>query len=219
MLSAGQKQLRLNNVQINVAAGKVIKKKKLLEGDSEGNHQQHGPASIRLSGKTLLTQKQAKVILNTQTLAQGNGGQPSIQRVIKQNLIRVKQAQIDFDKHQKQHLNIKLVPSGKGGGNGGSSKRVGLAQQNLQLHQPQKALADLAQSKPRNYSSEASKPAGGGQSAQEVEPNFKNNMSRLSDATAKMASERNSSFKNKKITMPGTLLKKKSIKIKIASRE
>lgn len=150
--SAGQRQLRLNNVQVNVAAGKVLKKKKLVEAGSEGNHQR-GQASIRLSGKTLLTQKQPKVVLNTQSGLQN--GQSGIQRVIKQNLIRVKQAQIDFDKHNKQPLNIRLVPSSKAERSGGSSKRVGPAQPHLQLHKQQHTVAHLAQSKPRNYSSEA----------------------------------------------------------------
>ena len=100
--STGQKQLRLNNVQINAAANKVAKKKKFLEGGSDLNQQPElpTPAPIRLSGKNLVAQKQPKVILTAHPLAQGTSTQSGIQRV-KQNLIRVKQAQIDFDKQQK----------------------------------------------------------------------------------------------------------------------
>ena len=116
-------------------------------------------------------------------------------------------------------MNLRLVPSSRAERSGGSSKRVGPAPQNLHPNKQQTASANLAQGKPRNYSSEASKPTGGGQSASEVEANFKHNLSRLSDANAKIASDRNNSFKNKKIAMQGTGLKKKPIKIKIASRE
>lgn len=52
-----------------------------------------------------------------------------------------------------------------------------------------------------------------------MDANFKSNLSRLSDANAKLGSERTNSLKNKKITLQGNVLKKKSIKIKLASRD
>jgi len=141
MLSAGQKQLRLNNMQINMAAGKVIKKKKML--DHEG---QNPPAPIRVGGKSLLAQKQPRVIFNAPN-AQANAAnaQPGLQKVLKHNLIRVKQTQIEFDKQSKQHLNIKLITSGKVDKNGGSSKRVGPVVNPLQLQKQQTAVVMQAQ--------------------------------------------------------------------------
>ena len=52
-----------------------------------------------------------------------------------------------------------------------------------------------------------------------MDANFKSNLSRLSDANAKLGSERTNSLKNKKITLQGNVLRKKSIKIKLASRD
>ena len=72
----------------------------------------------------------------------------------------------------------------------------------------------------RNYSSDTQKKAKTEvQGENEMDANFKSNLSRLSDANAKLGSERTNSLKNKKITLQGNVLRKKSIKIKLASRD